>query len=70
MEKIHLLDVVALLKDIPEEKLRKGQVGTIVEVFDDDNFEVEFADKQGQTITTLSLHSFELLKLLHEAVYA
>lgn len=70
MEKIHLLDVVALLKDIPEEKLRKGQVGTIVEVFDADNFEVEFADKQGQTITTLSLNSSELLKLLHEAVYA
>ncbi len=70
MEKIHLLDVVALLKDIPGEKLRKGQVGTIVEVFDADNFEVEFADKQGQMITTLSLNSSELLKLLHETVYA
>lgn len=70
MEKIHLLDVVALLKDIPVEKLRKGQVGTVVEVFDNDNFEVEFADKQGQTITTLSLNNSELLKLFHEAIYA
>jgi hypothetical protein len=70
MEKIHLLDVVALLKDIPVEKLRKGQVGTVVEVFDNDNFEVEFADKQGQTITTLPLNNSELLKLFHEAIYA
>lgn len=70
MEQIQLLDVVALLEDIPVEKLKKGQVGTIVEVFDTDNFEVEFADKQGQTIATISLNSAVLLKLIHESVYA
>ena len=29
---MHLLDVVALTKDIPDHGLRRGQVGTIVEV--------------------------------------
>ncbi|MGB9754981.1 MAG: hypothetical protein C0183_22410 [Roseiflexus castenholzii] len=27
----HVLDVVALLEDLPDRRLRRGQVGTIVE---------------------------------------
>ncbi|TAF96596.1 MAG: DUF4926 domain-containing protein [Cytophagia bacterium] len=70
MEKIQLLDTVALLKNIPEEKLTKGQVGTIVDIFDTQHFEVEFADKNGQTIALIALSSKELLKLVHESIYA
>lgn len=61
---LKLLDVVALLKAIPNEKLVKGQVGTIVEVLDEDVYEVEFADKQGKTITSLALKAEDLM-LLH-----
>lgn len=44
-----VLDVEALLKDIPEGKLTKGQVVTIVEEPGGGAFEVEFADeKAGQ----------------------
>ena len=37
-----LLDVVALLEDLPQLGLYRGQVGTIVEVYEPNVFEVEF----------------------------
>lgn len=63
---IKLLDIVALLRAIPAENLGTGQVGTIVEVFGDDNFEVEFVDRQGQTIAMLTLRKADLLVLQYE----
>ena len=39
-----LLDVVALISDLPERGLVRGQVGTVVELLDDDVLEVEFSD--------------------------
>ena len=67
MEKnLRLLDVVALLVDIPNEKLSIGQVGTIVELLADDVFEVEFADTKGRTLTTCAVETNDLLKLKHE----
>ncbi len=39
-----LLDIVALLEDLPELSLIHGQVGTIVEEYEPDVFEVEFGD--------------------------
>lgn len=35
IEEIRLLDVVALIEDVPEEGLRHGEVGTVVEAFAD-----------------------------------
>ena len=58
-----LLDVVALLEDLPEEDLRRGQVGTIVEILAPDVYEVEFADKNGHTIVSLAVHNEQLLVL-------
>lgn len=65
-QEIKLLDVVALLRPIPAENLKVGQVGTVVEVFSDDDFEVEFADKQGRTIAMLPLKRADLLVLRYE----
>ena len=42
-----LLDVVALLTDLPEQRLARGQVGTIVEQLDDKTLLVEFSDDRG-----------------------
>jgi catabolite regulation protein CreA len=39
---IEILDVVALMKDIPSKKLIIGQVGTVVEILGQDAIEVEF----------------------------
>lgn len=43
-----LLDVVALTDDLPAEKLARGQVGTVVELLDDDAVLVEFSDDDGR----------------------
>lgn len=43
-----LLDVVALLTDLPSQRLARGQVGTIVETLDDKTLLVEFSDDQGR----------------------
>ncbi len=66
---LKLLDVVALLKAIPDDKLVKGQVGTIVEVLEEGIYEVEFADKQGSTVTSLALPKEDLM-LLHFEIEA
>ena len=64
---LQLLDVVALLGDRPEVQLSSGQVGTIVHVYDDENFEVEFADDDGVTYALVTLKARELLKLRYHA---
>lgn len=67
MKKIELLDVVALTDDIPEHKLRRGQVGTVVEVFNDGQaFEVEFADLTGRTYEMLAVEPSKLMVLQYE----
>ena len=65
-----LLDVVALLDDVPDVKLVRGQVGTIVEQLGRDVCEVEFSDNKGRTYATLTLRADQLLVLHHEDVVA
>lgn len=61
-----LLQVVALLTELPEANLHKGQVGTIVEVHTPTAFEVEFVSKQGKTIAIETLRAEQLFLLHHE----
>ncbi len=62
---IKLLDVVALTVDIPSENLKRGQVGTVVEILADGAaYEIEFSDNQGQTYNSLAITP-EKLMLLH-----
>ena len=63
-DQLKLLDVVALLEDIPEQKLRKGEVGTVVEEFGNDTVEVEFSDQEGVAYAFADLTTNKLL-LLH-----
>ncbi|MEM9275715.1 MAG: DUF4926 domain-containing protein, partial [Cyanobacteria bacterium P01_F01_bin.143] len=51
-----LLDIVALIEDLPQLGLYRGQVGTIVEEYEPEVFEVEFSDTTGRAyaIETLS----------------
>ena len=42
---IKLLDVVALLKELPAYKLRRGEVGRVVEYLAPDVWLVEFSDE-------------------------
>ncbi|MBY0493294.1 MAG: DUF4926 domain-containing protein [Cyanobacteria bacterium] len=59
-----LLDVVALLSDVPPYGLVRGQVGTIVEILHG-AFDVEFSDDEGKAYAELALEPDQLLVLHH-----
>jgi hypothetical protein len=59
-----LLDVVALLSDVPTHGLLRGQVGTVVELLEG-AYEVEFSDEEGKTYAELALPPNQLLVLRH-----
>jgi hypothetical protein len=59
-KKIILLDTVALVDDLPARKLKRGEVGTVVEILAPDVYEVEFSDDEGQTYDELALRSDQL----------
>lgn len=63
---IKLLDVVALIEDLPEHELQRGQVGTVVEELAPGVFEVEFSDSEGRTYALLALKAGQLLVLHYE----
>lgn len=60
-----LLDVVALIEDVPARGLRRGQVGTLVEALADGIYEVEFADLDGRAYASAALPAEKLLVLHH-----
>ena len=59
-----LLDVVALLTDVPAQGLARGQVGTVVEQLDDKALLVEFSDDQGRAYAVAPCQG-EALLVLH-----
>ncbi len=61
-----LLDTVALVEDIPALNLYRGQVGTIVEEYEPDVFEVEFSDFEGCTYALETLRASQLMLLRYQ----
>ena len=69
MNIIKLLDVVALTADLPGHNLRRGQVGTVVEILADGAaFEVEFCDREGRTYESLGLRPDQIMVLRYEPI--
>ena len=62
-KKIKLLDTVALIDDLPERKLKRGEVGTVVEILAPDVFEVEFCDDDGRTYAELAVRAEQPIAL-------
>jgi hypothetical protein len=63
-EKKLSLDVVALLSDLPAQRLARGQVGTVVEQLSQNISLVEFSDEQGRAYAIEPCPRDELL-ILH-----
>ena len=67
-------DVVALLEDVQTTHfetrrpllLRRGQMGTVVLLYPDGAFEVEFSDRDGRAYALLPLRSDRLM-VLHDS---
>ncbi len=88
MKKVKLLDTIATLKPIPIERLQlveenytsieslpSGQVGTIVEVYEQEEEYhyldlVEFADTQGSEYAMATLRADEILVLHYDLAIA
>jgi hypothetical protein len=58
-----VLDIVALLADLPKAGLARGQVGTVVEALGNSDVLVEFADDQGRAYAVAPCPRSELLVL-------
>jgi hypothetical protein len=52
-----MFDVIELLQDVPEQGLRAGMQGTIVECYAGNAYEVEFVNESGETLAMLALHA-------------
>jgi hypothetical protein len=65
MAKIPLLASVALIVDVPEQGLSRGQIGTVVEYLHEGAgvLLVEFSDDQGQTYAMADLTPDQLIVL-------
>lgn len=61
--KFDKLEVVVLARDIPEHGLRTGDLGTVVEIYSPDGFEVEFVRGSGATQALLTLSKRDLRKI-------
>jgi len=57
---IKLLDTVVLTKDMPEHRLKQGDVGAVVEVYPPDGIEVEFVTGSGRTQALITLKNDEV----------
>lgn len=50
-----LLDMVVLDRDLPDEQLRRGDLGTVVELYPPHGLEVEFLAGTGRTKAVVTL---------------
>lgn len=63
-----MFDAVALLFDLPELRLYRGQVGTVVEEYEPGLFEVEFSDTDGRAYALETLSADHLMVLYHHRI--
>lgn len=62
---IKILNPVAVVEDLPEHGLRRGEVGTVVDVWKDGALEVEFSDPSGEAYAFVALESNKLMPLYY-----
>jgi len=64
--RLKLLDLVVLKEDLPDRGLRRGNIGTIVEIFDDQAYEVEFVEQRIlKTVLSYGILNRSFLPLEH-----
>lgn len=55
-----LLDTVVLVRDLPEHRLKAGDLGAVVELHEPDALEVEFVTGDGTTQALVTLRESEV----------
>lgn len=61
MTQPELFDVIELLVDLPEDNLRAGVQGAVVECYEHNNYEVEFTNQEGETLALCTLSSKQFM---------
>jgi hypothetical protein len=69
MAELEIHSVVALLQDLPDEGLVRGQVGTVVETWAPGIYEIEFSDENGRAYAMVALKAEQLMRLHHEPTH-
>lgn len=62
-DRIALLEVVVLMSDIPQYNLHRGEIGTVVECYPNDAYEVEFVAQDGYTYALVTLRADQFVPL-------
>lgn len=70
VKKYEFLDTVVLARDLPGHNLRAGDLGTIVELYGKDAFEVEFVTASGRTGALVTLKSEDVRPAAEELLGA
>ncbi len=60
------LDTVVLDRDVPENGLRKGDLGAVVETYEPDGLEVEFVTASGRTQALVTLRVSDVRAVMDE----
>jgi len=58
--RFNLIETVVLTKDIEDHNLKKGDLGTVVEIYGDRDYEVEFLTAGGRTVALISLNEKDI----------
>lgn len=58
--KLKVLDTVVLEKDLPSQRLRRGDLGAVMEVYELDGLEVEFVTGSGRTQALVTLKAVDV----------
>jgi hypothetical protein len=64
--KFKQLDTVVLDRDVPENGLRKGDLGAVVEIYEPDGLEVEFVTASGKTQALVTLRLSDVRPVMDE----
>ena len=69
-DEVNILDVVAVLKECPEEGVEKGSIGTVVEAYTSGFYEVEFSDDNGNALSFITLANEDFIVLKNLSIAA
>jgi hypothetical protein len=64
--KFKQLDTVVLDRDVPENGLRRGDLGAVVETYEPDGLEVEFVTASGRTQALVTLRVSDVRAVMDE----
>ena len=68
--KFKLLETVVLNCDIPERRLKKGDLGAVVHVYEPDGLEVEFVSAAGMTEALVTLNETDVRAVSNDDLIA